>query len=210
MTNEYAVTEDDLKGGGNASAKPRGKYTGEISKAESKKDKNQKIYLGFGVKITLGKYKNGLIFENYLTLDPKANGYATARRRSFYKAINLKPGAIPYGVPSINGGPAGPAVELLNGTIVDVQVEHRFENVPGEDYALVTSKSSKSRWVTEGWEKGLDDKGRLVRSPGGTEYDAPISPKEEVTFYDLSDEFEGVGGGVPDDAPDESADEDWG
>lgn len=208
MSNEYAVTEDDLKGGGgsNDKAKPRGKYTGVIEKAQSKTDKNGKVYLAFQVRINHGKTKNQIIFENYLTLDPKANAFHKARRNSFYQAIGLKAGSIPYGVPG------GPSVELLNGTIVDVNLEHRFEQVPGEDYNIVTSKSSKSPWVTNGWAKGLDEEGNLVRSPGGTVYDAPVKPREETTFYALSDEFEGVGP-AQDDAPvDEPvADEDdWG
>lgn len=203
--NEYAVEEDDLKGGGNSTAKPRGKYTGTISKAVSKADKNKKVYIGFGIKILLGKFKNGLLFENYLPLARDVNKFQLARRNSFYKAIGLKAGAVPY------GAPGGPAIELLDGTIIDVQVEHVFENVPGQDYSLTTSKSPKSQWVLEGWEDGLDDKGRLVKSPGGTPFDAPISPKEALTFYNISDEFDGVGD--PDAAPEDagSADEDsWG
>lgn len=199
--NEYAVTEEDLKGGGNRSAKPRGKYTGEISKAVAKKDKKGKAYIGFGLKILHGKFKNGLLFENYLPLARDVNAYQAARRNSLHKAVGLKAGELPYGAPV----PGAPDVEALNGTVVDVTVEHEFENVPGEEYSLTTSKSAKSAWVTGGWESGLDDKGRLVRSPGGTPYDAPIEPREVLTFYDMSDDFEGVGG-----AADDSADEDWG
>ncbi|QWS69436.1 hypothetical protein SEA_NECROPHOXINUS_74 [Microbacterium phage Necrophoxinus] len=202
--NEYAIVEDDLKGGGNSTAKPRGVYTAAISKAASKADKNKKVYIGFGLKILLGKFKNGLLFENYLPLARDVNKFQAARRNSFYKAIGLKAGAVPY------GAPGGPQVDLLNGTVVDIQVEHEFEQVPGEEYSITTSKSAKSKWVTEGWEAGLDDKGRLVKSPGGTVYDAPISPKESLTFYNLSDEFDGVGD--PDGAPaeDDQPDEDWG
>lgn len=207
-TNEYAVTEEDLKGGGGNAAKPRGKYTGQIVKAESKKDKNNKIYLALQVKISHGKRKNGVIFDNYIPLGADANGFQKARRNSLYKALGLKAGAIPHGVPG------GPAVELLVGTYVDVNLEHEFEQVPGEQYALQTSKSSKSTWKTDNWEKGLDDKGNLVRSPGGTEFDAPITPKEFPTFYELSDEFEGIGdpsGASAAPAEDESADDDdWG
>lgn len=210
MTNEYAVTEEDLKGGGGNSAKPIGKYTGQIVKAESKKDKNQKIYLALQIKITHGNRKNGVIFDNYIPLGGDANGFQKARRNSLYKALGLKAGAIPYGVPG------GPAVDLLVGTYVDIQLEHEFEQVPGEQYSLQTSKSSKSTWKTAGWDKNsLDSKGNLVRSPGGTEFDAPIAPKEFPTFYELSDEFEGIGdpNGAAPDAPvaDEAADEDdWG
>lgn len=204
--NEYAVTEDDLKGGGGSSAKPRGKYTGVISKAESKTDKNKKAYLGFGISITHGKYKKGLIFENYLPLARDVNKYQAARRGSFYKAISLTPGTIPY------GAPGGPAAALLNGTYVDVNLEHTFEQVPGEEYAITTSKSKKSRWVEEGWEACLDDKGNLVRNPGGDAFDAPVAPKEIPTFYEVSDEFAGVGD--PDAAPDatepDPGEEEWG
>lgn len=208
MSSEYAVTKEDVSGngGGGNSAKPRGKYTGAISKAISKKDKNGKFYLGFGISITKGKYKKGLIFENYLSLDPKANKYSIARRNSFYTAITLEAGQIPYGVPE------GPKVEALNGTIVDVTIEHRFEDVPGEQYDIVTSRSKKMAWHTDGWDDCLDDKGRLFKNSQGEVFDEPIAPREEVTFYALSDDFEGVGGAV-DEAPaeDDSADDDsWG
>lgn len=204
--NEYAVTEDDLKGGGGGSANPRGTYTVEISKAKAKKDSKNKAFIGFGGSIILGKFKKQLVFENYLPLAKDVNAFQLARRNSFYKAIGLKAGALPYGAP-VKGAPP---VEALNGTVVDVTVEHEYREVPGEDYALQTSKSAKSNWVKDGWEDCLDDKGRLVRSPGGTQFDAPISPKEVVTFYNLSDEFDGVGGGTDDAPEDDGPDEDWG
>lgn len=191
MTNPYAVTEDDLKGGGGGSheAKPRGLYTGQIAEAKAKNDSKGKPCIQFRIKITHGKRKGGLLFENWLSLNPEANGFATARRRSFYKAIGLQAGAIPYGAP-IEGAPA---VELLNGTYVDVQLEHRFEQVPGQDYNIVTSKSSKQRWLEEGWDKCVNEQGQLVKDPFGNVFDAPVDPKEELTFYNISDEFAGVG-----------------
>lgn len=187
---EYLVSEDDLKGGGGGDkAKPRGKYTGQISQAKSKPDKNKKLCLQFGISITHGKHKKQLLFENYLSMDPKANKFALSRRNSFYKAIDLKAGQLPYGVDNDKR----PASDL-DGTYVDVQVEHEYEQIPGEEHSIVTSNWSGSRWVQEGWESGLDDDGNLVRSPGGTEYDAPIKPREALTFYAMSDEFAGVGG----------------
>lgn len=186
--NEYLVSEDDLKGGGGGDkAKPRGKYTGRISQAKSKPDKNKKLCLQFGISITHGAFKKQLLFENYLSLDPKANKFSLGRRNSFYKAIDLKTGQMPYGVTDER-----PASDL-DGTYVDIQVEHEYEQVPGEEHSLVTSTWSKSRWVEEGWENGLDEDGNLVRSPGGTEYDAPIKPRETLTWYSMSDEFAGVG-----------------
>lgn len=197
MTNEYAVTEDDLKssGGGNK-AKARGKYTGTISRAVSKKDKNGKVYLGFGLKHEFGKFKGGLSFENYLPLSREVNAFHTARRNSFFKAIALKQGAVPP------GAPGGADVSTLDGTFVDFTIEHEFENVPGEQYSLNTSKSAKSAWVQGGWESKLDANGNLVVD-GKT-----IAPKETLTFFDISDEFSGLGG---DSAQDDSADADgWG
>lgn len=188
MTNEYAVTEEDLAGGGGGNkAKPRGVYTGKISKAESKTDKNKKVFLGFGIAITHGTFKKQLIFENYLTLNPQANAFHKARRNSFYKAIGLEAGSVPYGVPG------GPAVELLNGTYINVQLEHRFEQVPGQEYNIVTSKSAKSQWKIDGWDACVNESGQLFRDPAGNVFDAPVDPKEEVTFYSIADEFEGVG-----------------
>ncbi|AXC37927.1 hypothetical protein SEA_JACKO_69 [Microbacterium phage Jacko] len=203
---EYAVTKEDVQGGGGGGAKPRGKYSIRIEKAESKKDKNNKIYLSLQGRITHGKRKNGVIFDNYLPLGADANAFQKARRNSLYRALGLKEGEFPPGTPK--GRPASD----LNGTFVDVTLEHEFNEVPGEQYAIQTSKSAKSRWKTEEWEKGLDDKGNLVRSPGGTEYEAPVQPKEFVTFYELSDDFIGIGDpdAVADEPVDDSADEDWG
>lgn len=185
---EYLVAEDDLKGGGGGDkAKPRGKYTGQISRAKSKPDKNGKLCLQFGIAISHGKYKKQLLFENFLSLNPNAPKFALSRRNSFYKAIDLKTGQLPYGVSDER-----PASDL-DGTYVDITVEHEYELVPGEEYSLTTSTWSKSRWVEEGWEDGLDEEGNLVRSPGGTVYDAPIKPRESLTFYAMSDEFAGVG-----------------
>ena len=195
--NEYAYTEDDAKGGGgNRTAKARGKYTGTISRPEVKKDKNGKLYLKFGLKHEFGKYKGGLSFENYLPLGRDVNAYQLARRNSFYKAIGLKAGSVPP------GAPGGPNVSTLDGTFIDFSLEHEFENVPGEQYSLVSSKSAKSPWITDGWEAKLDIKGRLAVN------EETIEAKEVVTFYDISDEFEGLGGGS---SEDDSADDDsWG
>ena len=194
--NEYAVTDDDLKGGGGArTAKARGKYTGTISRPEVKKDKNGKLYLKFGLKHEFGKYKGGLSFENYLPLGRDVNAYQSARRNSFYKAIGLKAGSIPP------GAPGGPDVSTLEGTYIDFSLEHEFENVPGEQYSIVSSKSAKQPWVANGWEAKLDIKGNLSVN-GET-----IAPSEVVTFFELSDEFEGLGGGSSDDSADEDG---WG
>ena len=155
-----------------------------------KKDKSGKLYLKFGIKISHGKMKNGLSFENYLPLARDVNAFQAARRNSFFKAIGLKVGTIPP------GAPGGDAVEVLEGTYIDFNLEHEYENVPGEQYSLNTSKSAKSPWVTNGWESKLDDKGNLVVQGES------IAPGESVTFYDISDEFEGLGGssaGEPDD-----------
>jgi hypothetical protein len=185
--NEYAVTEDDLKGGGGGDVKPRATYTGVIEKAESKLDKNKKIYLALQIRISHGGRKNGVIFDNYIPLGADANAFQKARRNSLYKALGLKAGAIPYGVPG------GPDVSGLIGTYVDLTLEHEYEKVPNEQYSLQTSKSKKSRWVVEDWESGLDDRGYLAKSPDGEEYEAAIQPSEYPTFYALSNEFAGVG-----------------
>lgn len=195
---EYAVQEDDLKGGGGGNgAKPRGTYTGVIEKAEAKKDKNQKIYLALQIRITHGPRKNGVIFDNYVLLAESTNKFQTLRRNSLYKALGYKAKQVPHGTP--NGKPAS---ELV-GTHVDITLEHEYENVPDEKYSLTTSKSKKSRWVIEDWESGLDDRGFLAKSPDGEVYtstdeegnviEAAIEPSEHPTFYALSDEFAGIG-----------------
>lgn len=187
---EYAVTEDNLKGGGGGNgAKPRGTYTGVIETAEAKLDKNKKTYLALSIRITHGPRKNGVIFDNYILLAASTNKFQTARRDSLYKALGYKAGQIPHGAPS----PKAPDVKELIGTYVDLSLEHEYENVPDEQYSLTTSKSKKSRWVIEGWEDGLDDRGYLAKSPDGEEYEAAIEPSEHPTFYALSDEFAGIG-----------------
>lgn len=203
---EYGISEQDLEGGGGSSAaKPRGKYTGSISQAEVKPDKNGKLYLKFGISITKGPYKGQLIFENYLPLSKNSNKFQLARRNSLFQALGLDAGSIPP------GAPGGPKPSVINGAIVDINLEHEFEDVPGEQYSLDTSKSKKSRWVSEGWEENLDSSGRLVKNFDGDTFD-PIEPRETLTFYGVSDDFDGLPA-LEDDGftPDESAsDEDWG
>lgn len=183
MSNEYAVTEDDLAtSGGARTAKKRGKYTGTISRAEVKKDKNGKVYLKFGVKHEFGQYKGGLSFENYLPLARDVNAFQAARRNSFFKAIALKQGSVPP------GAPGGPDVSVLEGTYIDFTIEHEFQDVPGEQYSLNTSKSGKSAWVQGNWESKLDANGNLVVN-GQT-----VAPRETITFFDISNEFDGLAG----------------
>lgn len=216
--NEYAPSKEDLESSGGSSAKPRGTYTGALSRAKSKKDRNGLVYLGFGVSLTKGKLKKQLAFENYLPLSSKAAKFQVARRNSFFRAIGLDQGTIPP------GAPGGPDPSVLDGTLVDFTLEHTFENVPGEEYDVVTSKWNKSKWVTEDWDKCLDDKGRLARTPSGEVIKGedgepePIEPRETITFYNLSDDFNGVGSeaesmsndGFTPAADDSADDEDWG
>lgn len=197
--NEYAPSKEDLEGGGERSAKPRGKYTAKISRSIQKPDRKGNLSLRFGLAISKGKFKTQLLFENYLPLTGdlnKVNKFQRARRNSFFKAIGLNPGEIPP------GAPGGPKPEVLDGTIVDINVEHEYENVPGEDYSITTSPASnkKSRWVDEGWEARLNEKGQLVRDGsdniilGDDGEPEPISPRETLTWYDVSNDFTGVGG----------------
>lgn len=210
--NEYGYTESDAENkGGGSNALPRDKYTGTISRAKGKKSTKGKAFLGFGISITHGKYKKVLAFENYLPLSRNENAFQVARRNSFLQAIGFQGGAIPPGVPAENGNPGGPPASILDGTYVDFNIEHEYEDVPGEQYSLQTSKSAKTTWVKDGWEDCLDDKGNLIKNPQGEVFDEPVKPKAIVTFYAVSDEFEGLGGGDVDAPEDESADEDsWG
>lgn len=199
---DYGWSEEDAEstGGGERTALPRDKYTGQISRAEIKKDKNKKSYYKFGISITHGKLKRALAFENYLPLGRGENAFKVARRNSFFKAIGLQPNTLPPGIDPDKD------VSLLNDTYVDFTVEHEFEDVPGEQYSLTTSKSSKLRWLDEGWEDCLDANGNLVKNPKGEVFDEPVKPRTLITFYAVSDEFEGLGGGVED----EPEDEGWG
>ena len=204
MSNEYAATKEDLEGGGGGNkAKPRGKYTGAISRAKVAKDKNGKLYIGFGLSITHGSHKKQLAFENYLPLSSTANAYQKARRDSLYRALGLSAGEVPP------GAPGGPDISVLEGVVVDFSIEHEFEDVPGEDCRITTSKSKKQPWNTDGWEKKLDANGNLVVD-GET-----IEPKEVVTFFEISDDFEGLsepGSGSSDSGSDAADDDEdsWG
>lgn len=187
---EYGVDEEDLKGGGgNNKAKPTGTYTAIIEKAEAKKDKNGKIYLAWRNRIAFGPLKNQIAFESYLPISREGNKYVLARRNSLVKAIGLKPGAM------IPGSPGGPSVDVLNGAYIDFNLEHEYENVPGQDYSVSTRRGKLPDGVTEADVEG-------------------INPSERVTFYAVSDEFEGLAdgaqGATPTPAVATPADEDWG
>jgi hypothetical protein len=219
MSDEYGYSKSDAEGGGSgSSAKPRGTYTGVISRATTKTDKNKLVYLSFGVSITRGKHKKQLVFENYLPLSNKANKFQVARRNSFLRAVGADAGTIPP------GAPGGPAASVLNGTIIDVTLEHEFEDVPGEQYSLNTSSSPKQPWKADGWEDKLDSRGRLARDRNDDIIKddqgepAPIEPRESLTFYNLSDDYDGLGseaeaaGSSPAPKADEAADDEdgWG
>ncbi len=198
--NEWAVTKEDLEGGGQGSAKPRQKYTGTLSRVKTGKDKNGLLYLGFGLSITAPvAFKKQLAFDNYLVLSAKANAYQKARRNSLFKALGLEAGQIPP------GAPGGPSVSVLEGVSVDFWLEHEFEDVPGEDYSIVSSRSSKQPWKTGGWEDKLDANGNLVVDG------EKIAPREVVTFYEVSNDFEGLNADSGEAEEAEEADSDsWG
>ena len=181
--NEWAVDEDDLKGGTGA-AKPPRDYTVKISSATVETDKNRRPYYKLVLDIILGSEKGGKLFENYLPLGRekagKNAGQVNKRTASFLKAVGHKQG-IPW------GAPGGPDVSALVGTVVDVRNENKYEDVPGEQYPVST------------WEKRFKE----VQASGVLE---GIKPRDDLGFYSLSDEFEGVGGGSAYDAADES----WG
>ena len=203
MSNEYGFSQEDAtqSSGGGFTAKPRGNYEGIVEGAETKKDKNGKVYLKFALKIAFGPRKGGKAFENYLPLSNTVNKFQLARRNSFLRAILLQAGSIPP------GAPGGPSASVLNGALVGFQLEHEFQNVPGEDYSITTSKSAKSAWVQDGWEERLNEKGELVKAKNGSTIPEPIKPRETVVFYQLSDDFEGL---VDDTASDEADTEGWG
>jgi len=184
MGNEdWAVGEDDLKGG-TGKAKPPRTYTVRIENASTEKDKNGRPYLKFVGEIILGSEKGGKLFENYLPFgrekSGKNAGQINARTSSFLKAIGHRDG-----VPA--GAPGGPDASKLNGTVVDVKNENEYE-VDGEQYPVRT------------WEKRFKE----VEASGKLE---GVTPRDSLGFYALSDEFEGIGGGTTDDSAD---DDSWG
>lgn len=183
--NEWAVDEDDLKGGTGA-AKPPRDYTVKIESASIDKDKNQRPYYKLVLSIIFGSEKGGKLWENYLPLgrekSGKNAGKVNVRTASFLKAIGHKQGVPP-------GAPGGAPVESLVGTVVDVRNENEFQNVPGEEYPVRT------------WEKRFKE----IEASGQLQ---GIKPRDSLGFYSLSDEFEGIGGGS--ESGSAAADEDWG
>lgn len=179
---EYGVNEDDLKGGTGA-AKPPKTYSTKIASAEVKKDKNNRPYLALVLDITHGEQKGQKLFENYLPFGREKSGtkagQVNPRTASFLKAIGHKQGVPP-------GAPGGDDVSVLLGTIVNVKNENKYEDVPGED------------WPVRSWEKKFKE----LLASGKLE---GIVPRDDLGFYSMSDDFEGIGASAP-----EGADEGWG
>lgn len=177
MSDEYGVDESDLKQGGGSSnkAKPTGTYTATIEKAEVKKDKNGKLYAKWWNRILLGSHKKQIIFEGYLPLSREGNAYNLARRNSLVKALGLKEGA------KIPGTPGADDISVINGTIIDVNLEHEYEGVPGQQYNVATRNNGK---FPDG-VSAADVEG--------------IAPSERATFYALSDSYDGLGGAADED-----------
>ena len=199
MSDEYGYTEEDTQassGPRKNTPKPIGRYTAIIEKAESKTDKNGKLYLKWWNRIAFGPHKNQIAFEGYLPLSRDVNAYQLARRNSFAKATGQKPGE------ALVGTPAGAAADSLNGTYVDFTIQHEFQNVPGEQYSVTTgSKAFKEKF------------GEKINAAGNLVVDGvEIEPSGEfVTFYEVSDEFEGIGGGADSFIPEGAELEDaWG
>lgn len=195
MSDEYGYTEEDTQAGSTQrenKPKPIGRYTAVIEKAEVKTDKNGKLYLKWWNRIAFGPHKNQIAFEGYLPLSRDVNAYQLARRNSFAKATGQQPGQ------PLVGTPTGAPASNLNGTYVDFTIQHQFENVPGEQYPVTTG----SKAFKEKYGEKINTEGNLVID--GVE----IKPTAEVvTFYEVSDEFEGLGatsdGFVPDAVPEE-------
>lgn len=190
--NEYAVTEDDLAGGGDFVARPIGDYDAVIIAAESKVGKTaQKIpYLALKFLVTRGKNKGQKFVDNYLPLKKtlrksgKHEGkmmldYRTSR---FFSAIGLEPGQVPP------GAPGGPEAETLVGTAVAFRNEHEYQDVPDEQYPI--------RTATGQYNKPFKD----AQARGALE---GIKPQDNIASYSISDDFAGIGGSpelIPDDA----------
>lgn len=184
MTSEYEVNEDDLKGG-TGKAKPVRDYTVRIESAATDTDKNNRLYIKLVLEIILGSEKGGKLWENYLPLGRdtkgKNSGKINNRTASFLKSIAHSQGLPP-------GAPGGPDVSTLVGTVVDVKNENSYD-VDGEQYDVVTWEKRYKEFLAAGKLEG-------------------ITPKDSLGFYNLSDEFEGIGGGSDDSADDGS--DGWG
>jgi len=198
MSDEYGYTEEDTQSGSGQKQnklKPIGRYTAVIENAETKTDKNGKLYLKWWNRIAFGEHKKQVAFEGYLPLSRDVNAYQLARRNSFAKATGQQPGT------PLVGAPGGADASTLNGTYVDFTIQHQFENVPNEKYSVTTG----SKAFREKYGDKINAQGNLVVD--GIE----IYPTSEVvTFYEVSDEFEGIAGGASSFVPDAVPEEVWG
>lgn len=168
---DYDYDEKDLEGGGGGSLIPVNDYTVLVERAKVKTDKNGKPAIQFQAAIMFGSQKKRKVFENYLPLakltEGKSAGQLHMRTKSFLKAIGHKGG------PPV-GAPGGRPIEDLEGTYLDVRVEHEYQNVPGQQYAVQT------------WQKDFKD----LETSGALR---GIKAREALGFYSVSDEFSGLG-----------------
>lgn len=192
MSNEdYSVDEEDVKGGGSRTAKPIGDYDGIIEDAESKTDSNGRPYIKFKLGSLSGPQKSGFLFENYLPFgkrEVKSGKNAGQSRLDPRTASFLRATGQRSGVPA--GAPGGKPASSLNGTAVSVRVEHKYGDnkvsVPGHQWGVST------------WQKDF----KQIEASGALD---GIDPREDLSFYDMSDSFEGLGG-----ANDSDTGEEWG
>lgn len=190
---EYGFTEEDLveaakKSGG--SAIPEGEYEFAIEKAEVKTGKAGP-YLKFRLRVQGGPQNNRIVFESYLGLKKKADGTLPKKTASFYRAIGLRPGHLPPGVPG------GPDVSALEGVPIKNTVTHEYttEKIGDNGYperVLSWSKEGKAFAESKGGKEKIPaDKIEAIPGVGFS--------------YSMADSFESLNDGA-----DAAADEQWG
>lgn len=179
---EYEVNEEDLEGSGTSDVHPIGDYEIVVAEAEGKTDKNGAPYLAFQGIVVKGKNKGIYLFENYLPFKKKTytkgkhagKTMLDFRTKSFLASIGHK-----SGIPA--GAPGGPDASTLNGTLLKVRNEHVYNDVPDHEYPVRTGKGKYNAEYLEALENG-DLEG--------------ITPENNLGFYSMSDDFEGIGANV--------------
>lgn len=190
MTDEYDLNEDDLKpsqGGGNTPF-PKGKAEFIIEKPSVDIDTNGKKYLKLALRVPEGR-PNGkrVVFENYIGLAKGDNGKLNPKAASFLRAIGIKPGQRPPGVPG------GPDVSVLDGVPIQNTVDHQY------DTPEMSDKGYPIR--VQEWEaKSAKARNHELAKKFFADKDAVAKAKVEAvtSWYEMSDDFEGLNDGAAD------------
>lgn len=166
---EYDFNDEDLKVEVNKGGKPvpEGTYDFEIQKPEVKTGKKGK-YLKFRLRVKGGPQNNRVVFENYLQLGKNPDGKLPKKTASFFKALGLKAGQRPPGVPG------GIDVSKLEGILIQNNLSHQYttDELDDNDYPVRVfswSDEGKAFAAAKGGKDNISaDKIEAVPGPGAS------------------------------------------